>query len=396
MISEAEAVQRVLSLTARGPVQRVPLFAAAGCFASGDVLATVANPAFDNSSMDGYAVIAADSQAAQPLRITGEQPAGLDRKLVVKPREAVRIFTGAPMPAGADAVIMQEDVELRGDAIICRGPVAAGENMRRTAADLCRGQRIISAGDHLTPARIGLLASQGLESIEVARLPRVAILTTGDELAPAGAALQPGQIYNSNGPMLHALLAHLGITEITRAHCGDELEETTEALAQLADAHDFMIIAGGVSVGDRDQIKPALIELGLAPELWRVRLRPGKPFLFAHREQPRPLHVFGLPGNPVSAFVTFHAFVRPALLRWLGASDDELAAPSALAEMAAPLANDGDRPHYLRGRLIAGKFNPLPMQQSHALNGLSQANALLRLEAGETIVAGSFRPVLLL
>lgn len=400
MISEADALQRILASVQPGRVEQLPLASALNRFAVEEVLAGVPNPPFDNSGMDGYAIRAEDSKRETPLPVLGEQPAGLDRHLKLEPGSAIRIFTGAPVPQGADAVIMQEDVDSTesgdGEAIRCRETVVPGENIRRAGADLCRGQIILEKGSRLTAGRIGLLASQGLESVEVPVLPRVAVLSTGDELARPGTALHSGQIYDSNGPMLHALLLDLGISSITVAHCTDEYTATGQTLARLTATHDFIIIAGGVSVGEHDQIKPALQQLGLEPDLWRVKLKPGKPFLFSHRLQPAPLYVFGLPGNPVSSFVTFQLFVRPALLRWLGASPDEVRPPVVSAQLAQSIANPGDRPHYVRGRLANGKFSAQGMQQSHAIFGLSQANALLRLDEGEAAEAGSIREMILL
>lgn len=400
MIEETEALRRILAAVTGGPAEQLPLAAALNRFAVEDVLAGVPNPPSDNSAMDGYALRAAESSAEQTLRVTGEQPAGLDRHLTVQPGCAIRIFTGAPIPSGADAVIMQEDVEVLGDgSICCREPVVAGENIRRMGADLCRGQRIIAKGDRFTAGRIGLLASQGIDSIEAAVSPRVAVLSTGDEVAKAGANLLSGQIYNSNGPMLHALLLGLGVSDVTVEHCSDDRAATEQTVARLLGSHDFLIIAGGVSVGEHDQIKPALQQLGLAPDLWRVKVKPGKPFLFCHGqprgESRRRANIFGLPGNPVSAFVTFHLFVRPALLKWLGAAESEIAPRTALAEITTPIANKGDRPHYLRGRMAGGKFHTQGMQESHALFGLSHANALLRLEPNESINAGTVRQVVL-
>ena len=398
MISETEALQRILAAVQSGPVEQLPLPSALNRFAIEDVLAGVPNPPFDNSAMDGYAIHAADSQGTAPLPVIGEQPAGLDRHLVLTPGAAIRIFTGAPMPEGADAVIMQEDVELLQEGetkrIRFREPVVSGENIRRTGADLCRGQQIVSKGSRFTAGRIGLLASQGLDSVEAPVLPRVAVLSTGDELARPGTGLQSGQIYDSNGPMLHALLLELGITDVTVAHCGDDYAATERMLAGLVASHDFLIIAGGVSVGEHDQIKPALQRLGLDPDLWRVKMKPGKPFLFSHRQQPQPLYIFGLPGNPVSSFVTFHVFVRPALLKWLGALEAETQPQTSLAEVTGSISNSGDRPHYVRGRVTNGKFTALGMQQSHAIFGLSNANALLRLEADESLPANTMRQVI--
>jgi molybdopterin molybdotransferase len=191
--------------------------------------------------------------------------------------------------------------------------------------------------------------------------------------------------------MIAALLHDLGLPVSELAHSRDTLPETTSTLQRLANTNDIILLSGGVSVGDKDHVKPALTALGMPPEIWRIRVKPGKPFLFTHRPgpDPAPLFVFGLPGNPVSAFVTFHLFVRPALLQWTGAEASELEPTQTSALLAQKLSNPGDRPHYVRGLLQNGQFRVGGLQRSDALFALSQANALLRLEPEESLDTGS-------
>lgn len=395
MLSEQAALERVLTLVTPLPPISQPLTSALlGRYAGQPEHARVPLPGFDNSSMDGYAVHAADTRTQVPLAVIAEQPAGPTRHLNLLPGTAIRIFTGAAVPSGADAVIMQEDVDLQtspsGPCIVCREPVEPGENIRRAGTDLCLGQKLVDPGTSLTPTLLGVLASQGLREIPVHPTPRIAVVTTGDELVPAGHPLQPGQLYNSNGLMLESLIRQVGASQVHSQHLPDDLEATTAALDQLIAAHDFLILSGGVSVGDHDCIKPALQALGHPAEFWRVKVKPGKPLLFVQAQRPDGgvCHIFGLPGNPVSSFVTFLLFVRPALLKAMGAAGKSLTLPTVSATLASPLSNAGDRPHYVRGFYENGRFTPLGIQQSHALFGLSRANALLRMEADQVLNAG--------
>lgn len=390
MITEEAALAHVLASVGALPPRRVSLFQALGRFAAGDIFARLALPVFDNSAMDGYAVVAGSCRKGQSLRVIGEQPAGVDRKLRVAEGEAVRVFTGAPMPDGADAVIMQEDVRLDGAEIFLNAEVAPGEFVRRRGSDLSEGQKILAAGEGIHPQTLALLASQGLTEIDVGGEVRAAIITTGDELVPPGGPLRAGQIHESNSTLIQALFAKCGVSTASAVHSPDDAP-SIEAALRTGLQHDVLVIVGGVSVGARDLVKPALTTVGAQTDLWRVSVKPGKPFLFGRAG---PCAIFGLPGNPVSAFVTFLLFVRPAILRMMGASEDELSLPKHEAQLTEELQNGSDRPHYVRGRLIHGKFTPVGRQESHALYGLSRANALLRVAPGEAFPSGATVSVL--
>ncbi|MEO8440666.1 MAG: gephyrin-like molybdotransferase Glp [Spartobacteria bacterium] len=385
MTSEAEALAAVLSRVTALPARRATLIESLGQISARDVGAVRPLPAFDNSAMDGYAVQADSCGKGAILRVVGEQPAGAARGLTVGAGEAIRIFTGAPLPAGADAVIMQEDVHREEERITAQCAAELGEFIRRQGADLAEGQKILGRGEPITAQTMALLAAQGLAEIEVGGTPAVAIVSTGDELVRPGGTLQPGQIFESNAIMLHALARRAGADVRLVEHCPDALERMTELFRRGLET-DALIVSGGVSVGDHDLVKPALRALGAEIDLWRVALKPGKPFLFGRAGG---CCIFGLPGNPVSAFVTFLKFVRPALLQMRGAAGEHLGLPEVPARLASEVTNSGDRPHYLRGRLQDGVFTLTGRQESHALFGLSRANALLRAAPGSTFAAGA-------
>ena len=384
MTSETDAIAAVLEKVAPLPASTVPLIDSLGRFAAQDAFAERPLPAFDNSAMDGYAVQAASGQAGATLLVTGEQSAGVGRGLTVGAGEAIRIFTGAPLPAGADAIIMQEDVTREGETIVLQCSAERGEFIRRKGSDLAEGQKILSRGERISAQTMALLASQGIAEIEVGGIPRVAIVATGDELVRAGGTPQPGQIFESNSIMLRAMVRGAGADVTFSKHCADDLAQMTETFRPGLE-RDALIMSGGVSVGDHDFVKPALRALGAEIDLWRVALKPGKPFLFGHAGR---CSIFGLPGNPVSAFVTFLKFVRPALLKMAGAADEFLHLREVTARLANDVSNPGKRPHYLRGRLQDGVFTLAGRQQSYALFGLSRANALLRAAPGSKFAAG--------
>lgn len=388
MLEEAEARRRILERAQPGSVIWVPLELAHGQVLAQEMVGAVDLPLFDNSAMDGYAVRAAEAVAGARLRVAKlAQPAGGDLGLVLEPGQAIGIFTGAVIPEGADAVVMQEDVEREGDSILIREGVVEGENIRRRGGDLRAGERLLERGDILTPIRLGLLASQGIPEVPVHAKPLVQIVTTGDELVDPGAPLLRGEIYNSNSPMLQAAVARAGGVAAAE-HALDDPGEIRGTLSRALASADLVVVAGGVSVGARDYVKEVLNELGVITEFWRVRVKPGKPFLFGYH--PDGTLVFGLPGNPVSAYVTFTLFVEPVIRRLLGlpVNPDGNGVGLVTARVDEPMGNAGDRPHYLRGKIVEGRVRLSGTQESHAIHGLSQANCLVRLEPGQRLAPG--------
>ena len=382
MISESETRARILETVRALPPRKMSILSALDRFAAEDYFAQLPLPMFDNSAMDGYAVITSESKRGARLRVVGEQPAGVDRKLRVSKGEAIRIFTGAPIPQGANAVVMQEDVTRDGDEIVVNTEVDHDEFIRKRGCDLGEGQKILSKGEQITATKLALLASQGFAEISVGGEVRAAIVSTGDELARPGEKLQAGQIYDSNAILLQALLKRCCAVAGSAEHCRDDapsLEETFRAAAK----NEIVIITGGVSVGEHDLVQGTLRKLGAKIDIWRVAIKPGKPFLFGKLGD---CFVFGLPGNPVSAFVTFLQFVRPAILKMMGAADVDPAKFSA--RLGGDVKNESERAHYVRGKFQDGNFMPIGRQESHALFGLSQSNALLRVNVGESLKSG--------
>jgi molybdopterin molybdotransferase len=410
MISESEALGRIFSVVKPGPAESVPLGEAAGRFCRETIPARLPFPPFDHSAMDGYAIHEADcGQTERWLKLVGTQPAGPAQGLRVAPGHVVRIFTGAPIPAETSSVVMQEDVEVRADVDMIRVREAAepGEFIRRRGSDLCAGQQIAVSGELVSAQKIAVLAGQGIQRVKVGSRPRVSILTTGDEVIETGADLpHDAAIFNSNGPMLAALASAAGAESVERRHVADHPGHLAEEIRSALARSDVLVTAGGVSVGERDFVKDSLTQAGCESAIWRVALKPGKPFLFASRSRnaanaqpalparglPMPaVSIFGLPGNPVSAFVTFCVFVAPALRLWQGARPDFAPLPKSFARLVESLANRGDRPHYLR--VICGpdgSCRSAGLQESHAVYSLSRANALVRLPPRTSFPSGSW------
>lgn len=336
-------------------------------------------PADDNTSMDGYAVRAADcASGSATLTVTQRIPAGsVGRPL--EPGQAARIFTGAPIPSGADAVVMQELCVADGDRVTVNHMPSAGEWIRRAGEDIRRGNVILGAGTRLSAQHLGLAASVGLAELPVFRRLRVAILSTGDELVMPGLPLKPGEVYNSNRYLLRALLENLGCEVEDYGIVPDTLEKTRLTLQSAAYENDLIITSGGVSVGEEDHVKEAVEAQGKL-NMWQVAIKPGKPLALGEIDRaalPSGTTPFiGLPGNPVSVFVIFLMFVRPFILRRQGATD---AAPKAFAMRADfSWTRAGDRNEYLRARINEkGGLDLFPNQGSGVLTSTVWGDGLI-------------------
>ncbi len=323
LTSIEEARTRVLAEARPLAVESRPLADALGMVVGEEIVAPHSVPPFDNSGMDGFAVRAADTveaTAGSPVRlIIGETiAAGHVATRPLGPDEAARIMTGAPVPEGADAVVEQEVTEEADGQVLLRDPVKPGRNIRRAGEDVGAGERVLAPGSVLGPAEIGLIASLGYATVQVHRRPRVAIISTGSELVEVGRDLGPGQIRNSNSYSLRAQCQQLGIEPIMLGIVPDDYD-TTRRLMEEGLKYDVLLTSGGVSVGKFDFVKDVQDELGVERRLWGVAMKPGKPLAFGVRDETL---VFGLPGNPVSVMVSFELFVRPALLRLMGLSQD--------------------------------------------------------------------------
>jgi molybdopterin molybdotransferase len=340
-------------------------------------------PSFDNSAMDGFAIRAAESSSATSaapawLEIAGESRAGSPAAIELGAGQAIRISTGAMIPAGADAVVRVEDTLEEGERVGIRVAVSEGNDSRRAGDDIGAGQRVLERGALIGPAEIGVAASVGATELVCTRRPRVACLSTGDELVEPGKPLGPGQIHNSNSFAVPAQARAAGAEVVAAEIVRDDLGATVEAIRSALEA-DLVIVTGGVSVGPHDHVKPALAELGVEQVFWGVALRPGKPTWFGVAGDGTP--VFGLPGNPVSAMVTFHLFAEPALAMLSGREPQRL---FLTATFDASYRKRPGRAHVVRCKLESREdglhVSPTKAQGSHVLTSMLGAAALAYLE----------------
>ncbi|TDB05477.1 molybdopterin molybdotransferase MoeA [Halomonas marinisediminis] len=369
--------------------QRVACEEAAGRVLANDVMARLDVPSFDNSAMDGYALHHGDAGQALPIR---QRIAAGTTVQPLSPGSCARIFTGGEIPPGADCVVMQERVEVADGVATLPGDIPQGDNIRRRGRDVACGSVLLEAGRRLEAAALGHLAGQGITEVEVRRRPRVALLSTGDEIVDPGTPLGPGQLYNSNRPMLRRLLERFGATVVSMTSIPDDPSATRRMLAEAASHADIVVTTGGVSVGEEDHVKAAVEALGEL-DLWRLAIRPGKPLALGRIGRGNgdgEARFVGLPGNPVSSFVGTWLFLRPLIGRMLGcpalATLPEIPARSGFATRTGP------RAHYMRVKL---RFDDQGVhaeaftdQNSAVLSSCIEADALAVIPAETSISPG--------
>jgi molybdopterin molybdotransferase len=383
LLSVDEALAQLLA--AAQPVagiERVPTMAAAGRVLAQAQTSTMDVPPMDNSAMDGYAVRLADLSSDKQLKITQRITAG-SVGTPLAPGTAARIFTGAPVPAGADAIVMQEFTDVEKDTVRIKSEPKTGEWIRRVGSDIRKGGMVLAAGKRLLPQDTGLAASVGIKSLPVFRRLRLGLFFTGDELVMPGEPLAPGRIYNSNRFTLNGLASAFGCEVRDYGIVPDKLDTTREVLRRAAAENDVIVTSGGVSVGDEDHVKPA-VEAEGSLLMWRIAMKPGRPLAFGKIGRS---FFIGLPGNPVSSFVTFLIFVRPFLLKTQGQVDVAPRAIDARADFEWP--EPDARREFLRVKWNAqGGLDLYPTQDSAVLTSTAWADGLVDNPAGSVIRRG--------
>ncbi|MFV8983277.1 molybdopterin molybdotransferase MoeA [Serratia sp. JSRIV002] len=402
LISLEQALEKMLSQIA--PLQQsesIALTSAAGRITATPVVSPIDVPPFANSAMDGYAVRLSDLNGNSPLPVAGKAFAGAPFTDAWPANTCVRIMTGAPIPAGADAVIMQEQAEVTEAGVRFNAPVTAGQNIRLAGEDILRGASVLPAGITLGAAQLPLLASLGVADVQVMRKLKVAVFSTGDELQPVGQPLQAGQIYDTNRFAVRLMLEQLGCTVIDLGIIRDNQEALRAAFIQADSEADVVISSGGVSVGESDYTKQMLDELGKV-SFWKLAIKPGKPFAFGKLQN---AWFCGLPGNPVSAALTFYQLVQPLLAKLAGHTEWQLP-PRLKARALTPLKKSPGRLDFQRGTFTSNAQGELEVsttghQGSHVFSSFSQGNCFIVLErergsvaAGETVEIEPFNALL--
>ena len=396
MISVDEALDRIFLQLDTPAAESVPLARAHRRVLAAPLLATHSQPPFDASAMDGYAVRAAEVVPDRPLKLAGTSQAGARFVGMMEHGQCVRIFTGAPMPIGADAVVMQENATAFGNQVSFTKAVKPGTSVREQGMDFTRGQQLLAAGVTLTPAMLSLAASANQPNLTVTKRPKLAILATGDELVAPGAARGADQIVASNSYGLVPLLAAYCDKVIDLGIVPDDKKKLEQALLGAFDyGADVVVTTGGASVGERDYVQDVLVDLGVKLDFWKLRMRPGKPLMFGTRGSTL---IFGLPGNPVSAMVTAMVILRPALRQMTGHADPFW--PMLSVPLAADLPPNGDRRHFRRGTLLRNELGllevlPIAETDSSHTSSLAMADALIvQIEGHPGTTAGDIVEVI--
>lgn len=385
MISVEKAKQIIFGHVGAGLTppahENVLLSESLGRITASPILSPISVPLFDNSAMDGFALRSSETLPGNvSLKIVGEIKAGDPPVELKEPNSCLRIMTGAPLPCGADAVVKKEEVKDDGKTIRLSRSILVGENVRQKGEDFQKGEIALPAGTRMTPGVLGILASIGIQKVETAPKPRVAIIVTGHELAVSLESLKPGQIIESNSVMLRAALKEMGINPVITDSVEDDPQKIGASLARALENSDIVIMTGGVSVGEHDLTRKVLNEMGVQEHFWKVNQKPGKPFCFGTTGKKM---IFGLPGNPYAVFVCFYLYIRPALLVLMGDPRPELR--RFKMKVASPLVKKDDRTHFLKGKIISKNGEswvlPLKGQGSHLLGALKEAETLIQIPA---------------
>lgn len=384
IISVSEAKARLKKSIPTGQSSFAKINLSNGKVLAKNIIAPMDVPSFDNSAMDGYAIAWED--AGETREVVGLVAAGDSELKILQKEKAARIFTGAPIPPGADTVIQQEKISRTGTQIqFERNDFRKGASVRLRGTQCKQGDEILKAGTQINPGTIALLASLGIAEVEVYDLPKIALIVTGNELREVGQQLNPGQIYNSSGPALEAYLADLGVKEVQIFHAEDDFEKVILIIREALKVSDFLLLTGGISVGDFDFVKDGLSENEVEEIFYKISQRPGKP-LFAGKKGEKT--IFALPGNPASVLSCFVNYVKPSILQWAGHSDHWN--PSQVLPLAASFTKSVNLTLFLKAKIENGQVLILPGQESFNLLSFGQADGLVEISLeSEFLKAGT-------
>jgi molybdopterin molybdotransferase len=386
MISVTEAQKKILETVASSEGESIQASAAWGCVLSKDVISPVDLPPFNQSAMDGYALIAADVHSGKKIVVTGESSAGKSFAKKISGGQAIRIFTGAEIPKGADAVVMQEKILLKENTLTFQDEsLIAGLNVRTKGSQIKKGGLALAKGSLLTPAGIGFLASMGLKTVSVFKKPSVSLIITGNELQKAGTKLKAGKIFESNSSALESALRLGGIEEIKILFAGDDEKETQKIFRTAFKNSDFILFTGGISVGDYDFVGRVLKNENVKEVFYKVKQKPGKPLYFGTKNKK---YIFGLPGNPASVLTCCYEYVLPAIRKYCGYANPFL--PAIQLPLSVSIQKKKGLTHFLKAVTDFQTVTPLEGQESYIMRSYAQANCLIVVpEEIETLMPGT-------